>query len=262
MNDYSFSDYKIFDDAIATGNSFLSEVKTTSTSLESCSSKLNDESIFMGPICDSCVKGFSSVNTKITELNTKIADIQKYLGTASSEYKTGDTNSSNKISSTSIDTSKTTTADDATTGSLSTKDRENIVKFAESQLGVSYNYGDGPGGTGGAWENDIAGQQVSCNGLTKVCYEAAGLTIPAGSADQMSSMKVVSTGSLDTVQPGDIICFDTGSNRSDIDYNAWSYNHVAVYAGNGEIIESLPNGGVQRSPIEDGGFSYAVTYDG
>ena len=255
MNDYSFSDYKIFEEAKTTCTSFSSNIDTTYTTLDSCKNKLNNESVFMGPICDSCVNGFGKTSTNITELKSKITEIQNYLTTASGNYKTGDNDASKKITD-------VTTSSSTPTGSLTSTDRDNIVKFAESQLGVSYNYGDGPGGTGGAWENDVAGEQVSCNGLTKVCYEAAGISIPPGSAGQMSEMKVVSTGSLDTVQPGDIICFDTGSNRSDIDYQPWSYNHVAVYAGNGEIIESLPNGGVQRSPIGDNEFSYAVTYDG
>lgn len=60
------SDYGIFNDAVATVDSLKEEFDTHNTSLKDDCTKLKDESIFMGPICDECVKGFSSVESKLT----------------------------------------------------------------------------------------------------------------------------------------------------------------------------------------------------
>ncbi len=266
MSGPKVEEYSLFDKAINTSEKLITNVEDCSTTLNNSKSELNSDSIFVGPICQECVTAFEVANSKIKGITTNINSTKEFLSTAKNDYSTTDKNSANTVKNVGDNSQKKSTQKTTnTTGSLTDANREDIVKFAESQIGVNYNRGDNPDGSGGLWENDIADQQLSCNGLTRVCYEAAGIEIPLGSQDQMANMKVVSTGSLDTVQPGDIICFDNsgdrGQIRDDIDYQDWSYDHVAIYAGNGEIIESLPQTGVRRRSIGDDEFSFAVTYD-
>lgn len=146
-------------------------------------------------------------------------------------------------------------------GSLTDEQREKIVQFAESQIGVPYNYGDEPGGVGGLWSNDIPNQQLACNGLTYWSYNAAGVEIPRGSREQMAGGPVVtSTGRVSDMSPGDIVCWDPSGLRDDVDdIRIFGMRHVAIYAGNGEIIEgTMPC--AQRRQISDNEYSYSITW--
>ena len=149
---------------------------------------------------------------------------------------------------------------DSTAGGTATGARGKIIEFAKTQIGVSYNYGPG-GGTGGSWENDVPNQQLACNGLTYWAYDAAGIEVPRGSIDQMTDMPTItSTGSVSSLKPGDIVCWDDVGRRSDIQYPIAAYRHVAIYAGNGDIIESVPNGGVGQRALQDNEFSFGGSW--
>lgn len=144
-------------------------------------------------------------------------------------------------------------------GSLTDEQRKKIIEFAISQIGVAYNYGPG-GGTGGFWENDVPNSQLSCNGLTYWSYHAAGVEIPRGSREQQEGAPVVtSTGSVADMFPGDIVCWDDTGRRTDIDNIRISYQHVAIYIGDGEIVEgTMPC--AQRRHIVDNEYSYSITW--
>lgn len=152
-------------------------------------------------------------------------------------------------------------------GTLTPEQRKKIVEFARTQIGVAdYNFGPN-GGMGGSCENDIPNQQLSCNGLTFHSYRAAGIDIPCDSYGQVTSAPTVtSTGTVSDMTAGDIIVFDNGRyNRPDVpNIRYWGYPHVAVYAGNGTMIESTftRDGfhGVREVPIEDNGYSYSITW--
>ena len=148
-------------------------------------------------------------------------------------------------------------------GSLTAAQRQKIVEFSRSQIGVPYNYGAGGACGGGAWSNDIPNKQLACNGLTRWAYAAAGVTIPEGSREQMSGAPVVtSTGKISDMTPGDIIVFDDCNpqcRRSDISFTRWSYRHVAIYEGDGKLIEATcPK--AQRRAIGNYEYSYSITW--
>ena len=145
-------------------------------------------------------------------------------------------------------------------GTLTSDQRQQIVDFAYSQLGVNYNFSL-------SWENDIKDQQMTCNGLTRLAYESAGIDIPVGSVEQMLKGPVITSyGKVSDMTPGDIICYDYAGrvNRPDIDYSSmgesgYASHHVALYVGNGELIES-DYGGVQKRPVQDYEYSYSITW--
>lgn len=90
------------------------------------------------------------------------------------------------------------------------------VAAAKSQLGQPYTWG----GTGNGG--------FDCSGLTQWSYSQAGVDIPR-TADQQAIGKQVSA---DQLQPGDLVVWD---------------GHVAMYSGNGEIVEA--GDPVQTNPL-------------
>ncbi len=92
---------------------------------------------------------------------------------------------------------------------------EIIVDAAYSQLGVPY-----------VWGGSTPYVGLDCSGLVQWCYRQAGISIPRTSGAIMSSGTIVSN-----PQPGDI---------------CWKPGHVAIYIGNGKMIEAPHTGAVVR----------------
>jgi peptidoglycan DL-endopeptidase RipA len=110
------------------------------------------------------------------------------------------------------------------------------ISAARSQLGVAYSWGGG--GSSGPSYGIAPDSQVfgfDCSGLTQYAYARAGIAIGGTSRDQwwLNRNKRVSAGDL---QPGDLLFW--GSNRSDY----MSITHVAIYIGNGQMIEAPDRG--------------------
>ena len=94
-------------------------------------------------------------------------------------------------------------------GGLTAEQRAAILAAAYSQLGVSY-----------VWGTNNPGVSFDCSGFTQYCYSAAGVDIPHSSAAQAS---ISSSTSRDDWQAGDLVFWN---------------GHVAVYAGDGQIIHA------------------------
>ena len=92
---------------------------------------------------------------------------------------------------------------------------ERIVSIAKSKIGSPYVYG-------------AAGPNAfDCSGFTSWVYAQAGKQIPRTSGAQASAGRNVAISDL---QPGDIVVYYSGA------------SHVAIYAGNGQIIDALNSG--------------------
>lgn len=100
---------------------------------------------------------------------------------------------------------------------------ETILGAAESALGVQYRWGG----------NSLAAG-VDCSGLIQQAYLAAGIALPRVSASQMRVGQPVA--SIEDAQPGDLIGYQTG-NR-----NGSGVEHIAMYLGNGQMIEAYRTG--------------------
>ncbi len=72
-----------------------------------------------------------------------------------------------------------------------------------------------------------------CSGLTRYAYYQAGISIPRNSTAQYAALPKVSRANL---QRGDLLfwAFDTS--------NPATIHHVAIYLGNGQIIEAPESG--------------------
>ena len=93
------------------------------------------------------------------------------------------------------------------------------VQAAREQIGQPYvNGGESPSEGG-----------FDCSGLTYYAWKQAGVTLPRSSSAQYSWATKIKRADL---QPGDLVFYASGSTVS----------HVALYAGNGKIIQARKPG--------------------
>jgi len=134
------------------------------------------------------------------------------------------------VAGNSIGAGGTTTA--AYTGPTSTQ-AERAVAFAYAQLGKPYQWGaTGPG-------------SYDCSGLAQAAWAAAGVSVPRDTYEQWAALPHISSSAI---QPGDLLYYD-------------GVGHVAIYVGNGYIIDAPQTGmDVQKIPMDTGW--YASTFVG
>ena len=99
------------------------------------------------------------------------------------------------------------------TGSI----RERLVDIAKAWTGT-------PCGFGGS----TPGEELDCSGLVQQAFKKIGVTVPRISAAQARMGKRVG---LDKLQVGDLVAWDNSSRNRGAD-------HIAIYVGNGQIIEA------------------------
>ena len=110
-----------------------------------------------------------------------------------------------------------------------------IIDRAKSYTGTNYILG------GESYDG------IDCSGLTSAAY---GGNLPHYSGDQYDN--VMSSGTytsdINSLQPGDLVFYRDSSGN---------IYHVALYVGNGKVIDAIPNGGVQERD-----YDYVDGYDG
>jgi cell wall-associated NlpC family hydrolase len=123
--------------------------------------------------------------------------------------------------------------------SLSAQQINTMLSAAQSRLGMPYVWGaSGP-------------SSFDCSGLVQWSFAQAGITMPRVAADQALTGPAVPSGQL---QPGDLLFWRTDPTAPDY------ISHVAIYVGNGDMIEApQPGQNVEEVPVEFGpGFAGAV----
>jgi len=103
--DIDVGNYNLFDTGKSTANTLKSDIITATDTLTGEKTKISDENIFMGPICDSCKQGFDVVDLKLKTNQENIDTIMNHLQTASDLYKSGDTQAAGLFTGSKIDTS-------------------------------------------------------------------------------------------------------------------------------------------------------------
>lgn len=95
--------------------------------------------------------------------------------------------------------------------------RRAVIQAAESALGTPYTWG------GNSLQNG-----VDCSGLVQQAFAKAGISLPRVSYQQANYGQRVGYAGL---QPGDLVAWNNSSRNNGAD-------HIAIYLGNGKIIEA------------------------
>ena len=112
-----------------------------------------------------------------------------------------------------------------------------IVAAAKKMLGTPYKWG-GSGLLG-----------VDCSGVVQYVYKQMGKDLPRMSNQQANAGQRIS---LDKLQTGDLVAWDNSNRNAGAD-------HIAIYIGNGQIIEAAkPGTNVRISNLYDQGRAWGV----
>ena len=112
-----------------------------------------------------------------------------------------------------------------------------LIGYAKRFLGVPYVWG-GTSPTG-----------FDCSGFVQYVYRQFGVNLPRISSDQARAGKQIS---IKDLRPGDLVAWDNSSRNAGAD-------HIAIYIGNGLIIEApRPGRSVQISHLYDTNIAWGV----
>lgn len=100
--------------------------------------------------------------------------------------------------------------------------RTNALKIAQHAEGVPY-----------VWGGNSLSQGVDCSGLVQQTYKALGVSLPR-TADQQAHSTIGTRTSIANLKPGDLVAWP--GNRKGQGPNF--VGHIAIYMGNGRIIEA------------------------
>lgn len=103
--------------------------------------------------------------------------------------------------------------------------RKAVIQYAKSALGQPY-----------TWGGTNLSSGVDCSGLIQAAFAKAGYNLPRISYQQANYGKRVNIGAL---RPGDLVAWDNSSRNNGAD-------HIALYIGNGQIIEAARPGTAVR----------------
>lgn len=91
-------------------------------------------------------------------------------------------------------------------------------------------------GTPYVWGGNSLTKGVDCSGLVQQVYSQMGIQVPRTTYEQAKHGRTVSIGSL---LPGDLVFYNTGSRDPN---GIGQLSHVAIYIGNGQVIEAPGRG--------------------
>ena len=90
MENYTVEDYGVFSDALNTTAKLNEKLKASQDTITKDKTKLSNESVFMGPVCDDCISAMGNATQRITTLTTNYSTIGTYLTDTATAYKKGD----------------------------------------------------------------------------------------------------------------------------------------------------------------------------
>jgi cell wall-associated NlpC family hydrolase len=124
---------------------------------------------------------------------------------------------------------------------------EYVIRRGASQRGVPYSWGGGAiNGPSEGVDHDAGKVGYDCSGFTRYAFAGVGVQIPKYSGEQYTAGRQVSPSQA---KRGDLIFYGPGGSQ-----------HVAIYLGNGQMLESSSAaGGVTVGPVRTAGMTPYVT---
>ena len=167
----------------------------------------------------------ASVTDRIQQIQSQIAQLQTTQAgdpaTAAAFATTLDRASAVSPAIATGETGATGATGDAPTVAPTTSQRA-VVDEAKKYLGLPY-----------VWGGTSITKGVDCSGLVQSVYKSLGYDLPRLSADQARSGRPIA--SMADAQPGDLIAWNNSSRNNGAD-------HIAIYVGNGKMIEAPRTG--------------------
>ena len=179
----------------------------------------------------------ASVTDRIQQIESQISQLQTVqsgssdAATAAAFATTLDKASATAGTTGTDGTTGTTAAADVASADLDTgadstvaptDSQQAVVAEAKKYLGLPY-----------VWGGTSISKGVDCSGLVQSVYKSLGYNLPRLSADQARSGRPIA--SMADARPGDLIAWNNSSRNNGAD-------HIAIYAGNGKMIEAPRTG--------------------
>ena len=165
----------------------------------------------------------------ITDVTARISQIQSQLALLPQSTSLASVGSASGFATVMARTDSPT-AGLTVTGGSGAVTADQIIAKAKEMEGLPY-----------VWGGTDPEKGVDCSGLVQSTYAAFGIELPRLSADQARAGRPVA--SMNDVRPGDLIAWDNSSRNNGAD-------HIAIYIGNGQMIEApRPGGHVQVVPV-------------
>jgi hypothetical protein len=92
-------DYQEMESAKSTTDSFIDVLNTSMDSVSKQMSNLNNESVFMGPACESAVQAHTTILAALSSNVSNFHAVSNYLETSEENYKAGDSTASDTVTS-------------------------------------------------------------------------------------------------------------------------------------------------------------------
>ncbi len=124
---------------------------------------------------------------------------------------------------------------------------EYVIRRGASQRGVPYSWGGGAiNGPSAGVDHDAGKVGYDCSGFTRYSFAGVGVQIPKYSGDQYTAGRHVAPSQA---KRGDLIFYGPGGSQ-----------HVAIYLGNGQMMEaSSAAGQVTVGPVRTAGMTPYLT---
>jgi cell wall-associated NlpC family hydrolase len=164
-----------------------------------------------------------SVTARISELQSQLAMLSQGVSPVSTgaSSRTAVTAGADATAGTDF-ASALDTATGTQAGTDAGSDGTAVVAEAKKFLGLPY-----------VWGGNSPTKGVDCSGLVQQVYKHFGIELPRLSADQARSGRPVA--SMAEAKPGDLLAWNNSSRNNGAD-------HIAIYAGNGKMIEAPRTG--------------------
>ena len=124
---------------------------------------------------------------------------------------------------------------------------EYVIRRGASQRGVPYSWGGGAiNGPSAGVDHDAGKIGYDCSGFTRYAFAGVGVQIPKYSGDQYTAGRHVAPSQA---KRGDLIFYGPGGTQ-----------HVAIYLGNGQMLEAASSAGqVTVGPVRTAGMTPYLT---